>query len=49
MVEESGGCRRSWGGVGENMQLCNFNLLRSALQAMYAPPRHTTPMGFPSL
>ena len=28
--------------------ICNFNLLRSALQAMHAPPRHTAPMGFPS-
>jgi len=28
--------------------ICNFNLLCSALQAMYAPPHHTAPMGFPS-
>jgi len=28
--------------------ICNFDLLCSALQAMYTPPRHTTPMGFPS-
>jgi len=28
--------------------ICNFNLLHSALQAMYAPPHHTAPMGFPA-
>jgi len=28
--------------------ICNLDLLRSALQAFYAPPRHTAPMGFPS-
>ena len=27
---------------------CNFNPLRLALQAICAPPRHTTPMGLPS-
>jgi len=27
---------------------CNFNLLRLALQAICAPPRHTTPVGLPS-
>jgi len=28
--------------------ICNFNPLRVTLQAICAPPRHTTPMGFPS-
>ena len=32
-----------WGEI-----ICNLDLLCSALQALYAPPRHTTPMGFPS-
>jgi hypothetical protein len=28
--------------------ICNFDPLCSALQAIYTPPRRTTPMGFPS-
>ena len=28
--------------------ICDFDLLRLTLQAICAPPRRTTPMGFPS-
>jgi hypothetical protein len=29
-------------------KICNFDQLCSTLQAICTPPRHTTPMGFPS-
>jgi hypothetical protein len=34
---------------GWSERICNLDLLRLTLQAIRAPPRRTTPMGFPSL